>query len=77
MNSVNPKVSFHDFQPELESFREAVFEGLSHEQKKFRPSFFIMKPVRHFLKAYSNNRNITFLTKKGSYCGNLPMSLPS
>ena len=40
MNAVNQKVSFHDFQPELESFREAVFEGLSHKQKQIPPKFF-------------------------------------
>lgn len=40
MNSLNSKVSFHDFQPELESFREAVFEGLSHKQKQIPPKFF-------------------------------------
>lgn len=40
MNTVNPKVSFHDFQPELESFREAVIEGLSHQQKQIPAKFF-------------------------------------
>jgi len=40
MNSLNQKVSFHDFQPELESLREAVFEGLSHKQKQIPPKFF-------------------------------------
>lgn len=40
MNSLNPKFSFHNFQPELESFREAVLEGLSHQQKRIPPKFF-------------------------------------
>ncbi len=40
MNSLNPKVSFHDFQPEPENFRAAVFEGLSHQQKQIPPKFF-------------------------------------
>ncbi|MGZ4955048.1 MAG: L-histidine N(alpha)-methyltransferase [Methylobacter sp.] len=40
MNSFHPKISFHDFQPELESFRVAVFDGLSHKQKQIPPKFF-------------------------------------
>jgi dimethylhistidine N-methyltransferase len=40
LNSLNEKISFHDFQPELESFREAVFEGLSRKQKQIPPKFF-------------------------------------
>ncbi|HEY8158639.1 MAG TPA: L-histidine N(alpha)-methyltransferase [Methylobacter sp.] len=40
MSSLNPKFSFHNFQPEIESFREAVLEGLSHQQKRIPPKFF-------------------------------------
>ncbi|MDO8843723.1 MAG: L-histidine N(alpha)-methyltransferase [Methylicorpusculum sp.] len=40
MNALSQKISFHDFQPELESFREAVLKGLSRRQKQIAPKFF-------------------------------------
>jgi len=40
MNSLNPNISFHDFQPELQSFSESVIEGLSYPQKRIPPKFF-------------------------------------
>ncbi|CCE23883.1 L-histidine N(alpha)-methyltransferase [Methylotuvimicrobium alcaliphilum] len=40
MNVLSRKISFHDFEPELESFREAVLKGLSRRQKQIPPKFF-------------------------------------
>lgn len=43
MNATCPNttnVSFHDYQPELESFRHAVLHGLAHEHKQIPPKFF-------------------------------------
>lgn len=59
MNALSQKISFHDFQPELESFREAVLKGLSRRQKQIAPKFFMMKPDQNCLKRYWNSRNIT------------------
>ena len=64
MNALGKKINFHDFQPELESFREAVLEGLSRKPKQIPPKFFYDKTVQSFLKLFSNNRNITFPTLK-------------
>ncbi len=43
MNAHSKKISFHDFQPELESFREAVLDGLSRKPKQIPPKFFYDK----------------------------------
>jgi dimethylhistidine N-methyltransferase len=43
MNALSKKISFHDFQPELESFRDAVFDGLSRKPKQIPPKFFYDK----------------------------------
>ncbi|MDD5578537.1 MAG: L-histidine N(alpha)-methyltransferase [Methylobacter sp.] len=40
MNAVSKKISFHDFQPEVESFRQAVLDGLSRKPKQIPPKFF-------------------------------------
>jgi dimethylhistidine N-methyltransferase len=40
MIAVNHKITFHDFLPELESFRDAVFKGLSRKPKQIPPKFF-------------------------------------
>ncbi|MBU2569138.1 MAG: L-histidine N(alpha)-methyltransferase [Gammaproteobacteria bacterium] len=40
MNILSQKVSFHDFEPEQETFREAVLKGLSRRQKQIPPKFF-------------------------------------
>lgn len=40
MNALCPKVSFHDYQPELASFRQTVLDGLRHEHKQIPPKFF-------------------------------------
>ena len=43
MNALSKKINFHDFQPELESFRDAVLEGLSRNPKQIPPKFFYDK----------------------------------
>ncbi len=43
MNAICPqatKVSFHDYQPELDNFRQTVLNGLTHEYKQIPPKFF-------------------------------------
>lgn len=43
MNAICPKatkVSFHDYQPELDNFRQTVLNGLAHEHKQIPPKFF-------------------------------------
>lgn len=40
MNALRKKISFHDFQPQVESFRQAVFDGLSRKRKQISPKFF-------------------------------------
>ena len=40
MNAQYPNLSFHDYQPQLSSFREAVMTGLARERKQIAPKFF-------------------------------------
>jgi dimethylhistidine N-methyltransferase len=40
MTPLNQKITFHDFLPELESFRDAVYKGLSRKPKQISPKFF-------------------------------------
>lgn len=40
MTAKSPKVSFHDYQPELENFRDAVLRGLACKHKQIPPKFF-------------------------------------
>jgi dimethylhistidine N-methyltransferase len=43
MNALGKQISFHDFQPKLESFRDAVLNGLSRKPKQIPPKFFYDK----------------------------------
>ena len=51
MNAFSKKISFHDFQPELESFREAVLDGLARKPKQIPPKFFYDKTGSELFEA--------------------------
>ena len=77
MSAIKNKIHFHDFQPLPESFREAVFDGLSRKQKRIPPKFFYNEKGSALLKAFWHNRNTIYRKRKRPFSRITAMSLPN